>query len=473
MQRRHSDTEITYSQGTGEANHTPRNDAAIQIEAKPEGWLPDGIKPYHFKIITYSFPIATAMREAAETAIGLSDQPVPLIATATICNFGAELGINYKFTVEGIEDTYEIIEKRSLPAEWPVLSKTKEAIAITSSAIMGTYAAFCDSVLAYDFVHQLPASYEFTQSVNMTGWKILSGITAGFVGLGRLSGEGMATYQKSREMLAGVKPEYSNTFSGYVSPTAGFVLGVLGSCSDAVMTCTGMYEVFSITAMPAKIAVCGLSSINGVTDYCMNGTFVIECLDTFFGSFTPEDGQLPAYKDPKVIAALVLSLAAGGLLAFTYHGLAKEALVILLKALGIDLAAATTPVLEAFACGGASSYLINATGSVYPILYKAADKLGDSLTAIYNRVAAHRNTINIEMPDGFFENLESDEFLQMSDEEPASISADLFSIDDEDEEIAAPQHSARQNSFLFRLFQEGYDYHDEIAAVSAAENKRI
>jgi hypothetical protein len=471
MQSRDSGIEITIGQETGEPNHTPLNDTAIDDDAEPAGCLPNGVNPYHFKIMTYSFPIATAIREAAETAIELSNQPVPLMATATICNFGAELGINYKFTVEGIESTYEIIEKRGLPDEWPVLSKTKEAIAITSSAIMSTYAAFCDSVLAYDFVHQLPATYEFTQSVNMTGWKILSGITAGFVGLGRLTGEGMATYQKSREMLAGVKPEYSNTFSGYVSPTAGFVLGVFGSCSDAIMTCTGMYEVFSITAMPAKISLCALSSINGVTDYCMNGTFVIECLDTFFGSFTPEDGQLPAYQDPKVIAALVLSFAAGGLLAFTYHGLAKQALVALLKALGIDLAAATTPVLEAFACGGASSYLINATGSVYPLLYKAADKLGDSLTAIYNKVAANRNAINIEMPDGFFEQLETDTFLDMSDKEAEPIILDSSSSDDEDSEQTAP---ARQNSFLFRLFQEPYDYRNEINRDAyAAGTKRI
>src|SRR3990167_8231943 len=292
-------------------------------------------KAKHLKFAAYSFPIATAIREASETAIELQGQSPYFIAAVTASNFCAELSIDSRFTVEGIEYSYKILKKRKLPIDWPVLSKTKEAIAVTSSTLMGTYAAFCDSILSYDFVYQLPGRYAFTSHVNMTGWKALSGITAGFVGIGRLTGEGMATYRITRNILAGVKPEYSNTVSRYLSPTAGCALGVLGSCCDAVMTCTGMYDVFNITAMSTKITLGALSTVNGVTDYCMNGTFVIECLDTFFGSFTPANNATPCYKNPKAIAALTLSLSAGTLLAYTYQGMAKETLEKILAALGM------------------------------------------------------------------------------------------------------------------------------------------
>lgn len=491
MQARYEEDILEAGQVTGAAESAPLlDDIAAPHDNAPRcpgcvGCIGCGPKPEHFKYASYVFPIATAIREAAETAIGLLDKPAGFIAAATTCNFFAELGINSRFTIEGINDTYEIIMNRGIPTDWPVLTPAKEAAAVISSSIMGAYSAFSDSVLAYDFVKQLPADYEFTQSVNPTGWKALSGITAGFVGLGRLTAEGMATYKKAREVLAGERMEYSNQFSAYVSPTLGFTLGVLGSASDAVMTCTGLYDVFGITEMPAKIAICSLSSINGVTDYCMNGTFVIECLDAFFGAFTPEDGSLPLYKDPKVIAALALSLAAGGLLAFTYHALAKEALIVLLKALGVDFAAATTPVLEVFACGGASSYLINASGSIYPIFYKAADKLGDSLQSIYNRVAAEQRPerIDIEMPDGFFENQDQfdDLFWEFSDGEEA-VSLNLSDIEDELAPMdvstnASPaidtltdkilNLSERQKSLLFRFFSQPQDMVGDLAPAPA------
>lgn len=453
MQARREDVVIDLSQDPGQPDSIRENDNndLAPVNAEPSTSCRcgcGGINARHCKYAAYVLPVAAAVNEATQAAIDLIGNPPALIIAATACTAAVALSINSTFIHEGIEDAYKILKKRSLPApsaEWPALSHTKEIIAGTSSCAMSLYAGFCDSVLTYYFVHELPAKYAFTQSISMTGWKALSGITGGLVGMGILTGEGMATYKKTRQLLAGTQSKYANAFSSVVSPTAGFAIAALGSCNDAVITCTGMYDVFEIVSLPGRIAIGAASSVTGMTDYCMNGTYVIECLDTFFGSFTPEAGTAPVYQDPKTIAAFILSLAAGALLAYTYHGLTKDALMELLNVLGIDLESLTTPILETFACGGATSFLINATGSIFPIFYKAADIAGNGLRYIYNKI-----TFNHADNDDPLAELDASVHSQNETSEDGESESEVEFVD-------ARDHFPDEDDFVFH-FEESYDH---------------
>jgi hypothetical protein len=422
-------------QSAGQDIHAPTNDPVSVLQNENPGCIP---QEKHCKIAIYAIPVVSAGIEALQTLFDLDGKPAYFAYPVTLINALSAYGINKRFDVDGIEDTYQILKNRKIPAEWRPLSFGDEIAASVISAPLALYSAFASAAISYVFVLELPAKHAFTQSINMAGWKILSGTAGAFTCLGILSGEGMATYKKTRDIIAGVNSEYSNTFSSYVSPGLGGLLGVFSSTNDAIATFGGMRYVFDITS-PLGLATLGAASIvNGVTDYSTNGIFVIECLDEFFGSFTSEENN---HKNPKVISALTLSLAAGTLLAYAWHGLAKEALMESLEVLGVDLPSVTVPLVQALACGGATSTLINTAGNVYPWFYAAADKLSGALSSIYNRIAnsqcCQRQT---PIEDEFFA-----EFNQ-----PDAVVIDIDALPNSDEENPSTPSA-------YRLFSPSYD----------------
>ncbi|HTM64549.1 MAG TPA: hypothetical protein VL360_08665 [Gammaproteobacteria bacterium] len=410
------------------------------------------VRVIHIKRAAYSFPFGAALCEAAETAIDLSNQPLAIIIPATICNFGAALSINSKYNHEGIEDAFNVIEQRNIPADWPKLSKAKEITAATASIVMGSWAAFADSVLAYYFVNELREKYVFlNKNFSAPLWQAASDVTAAAVFLNITSGEGMATWKKVREVMAGVKPKYSNRASRYLTPTIGYTIAIFGSFNDGVMTCTGLYDVFEITSLAPRIITGAACSSIAFTDYFMNGAFVIECLDIFFGSFTPAEGETPAYKDSKIVSAFALSLLAGGLLAYTYHGITKEMMLELLETLGIDYASVTDPIIETLAYVGAASFFINSAGSVFPIFYKGVEVSQTAASAVSNALSSILDSVY-----NCCYGAKVRDFLDLSEDETANL------FNDEDFEVVveggdeytynSAEAKRRKERLLYNLF---------------------
>ncbi len=346
-----------------------------------------------------------------------------------------------KFTTPGIQKSFGIIKNRELPAKWHKLSKAKEITAAVTAVSFAAYSSFTDSVLGYFFLMELPATYNFTKSIDMGGWKVLSTVGAAYTFIGIFTSEGIATYKQARKLLGGIKPTYKNKASSIISPSLGFVLGTFNSINDSIATFGGMKYVFDITSTPALGTVLALSTINGVTDYSINGLWVIECLDDFIGSFTPAEGQSPAYTNKQVIAAFAMSLGAGSLLAYAWHSLSKAVVNETLSAVGINATYITDPLVEVLACGGATSNFVNGAGSIYPVLYKAAGAIGTVLTGIYNHMPSccraesdmvetdpllsDRAVSDMVETDPLLEQT-NEEFLQISGSEPEPYNDDVF-----------------------------------------------
>lgn len=440
-------------QSAGRDNSPPNNDTIIVIPpaAPVENELVDAPRsPSSCYVIAtkaagaaaFSIPLVNAGMEAVQTAIGLADRSAYFIGPVTTVNFFSALSINLKFTVPGITKSVSIIKNRQLPAKWHKLSTGKEIFAAGASVTLATYSAFTDSALGYFFIMELPAQYMFTNSINMTGWKVLAGIGAAYTGVGIFTSEGMATYKQTRKLLGGIKPTYKNKASAIISPSAGFVLGTFNSINDSIATFSGMVYVFDITSTPALGTVLALSSINGVTDYSINGLWIIEILDDFIGSFTPAEGVAPAYTRTQVVAAFAASIGAGTLLAYAWHSLAKTVMNETLASVGINATAITDPIVEVLACGGATSNLVNGAGSIYPVLYKAAGALGATLAGIYNCMPSWCQTETPEIAAdpllGFTnEELETNAFLDHSEGEAERIDVD----DNHDNFVDALDHA--------------------------------
>jgi hypothetical protein len=259
---------------------------------------------------------------------------------------------------------------------------------------MSIYSALCDGAVAFHYAHKLPNIYSFTTYVNMQAWKGASYGFGAVIGVGLLTGEGMATYRTTRELLAGSKTDYQNRVSRIVCPTLGFTIAVFSSINDGVLTCASIYDVFEITSLDAKIGVLCASSVNGATDYCMNGTFIIEVIKIILESAPT------AYKDPKKMAVFILALASGALAGYVYQGLAKEAMEEILEALGINYESVTATVItDVLACGGATGMVINAGGSLHPLISKGFDWICSGVGYVYTKITSCCRTPHYELID--------------------------------------------------------------------------
>lgn len=351
-----------------------------------------GVKAIHLKRVAYILPLAAAINEGVQTAVDMIGKPTALNATVTIINALGALCINDKFKNEGIDDSFQLCTQRGIPAEWPQLTTCKEVTAIGISSAAGTYSALCDGAVAFHYAHQFPNIYSITAYINMNGWKVGSVIFGGAIFANSAAGEGMATYRTTRELLAGTRTNYQNRASKIVCQTLGATIAVFGSINNGAQTCTSIYDVFGITSLDAKIGVLCASSVNGATDFCMNGTFVIDVIKIVLESAPT------AYKDPKKMTVFILALASGALAGYVYQGLCKEAIEEILEALGVNYeSVAATVVTDVLACGGATSMVINAGGGLHPFIRKGFDWVCSGVGYVYTKITSCCRTPHYEL----------------------------------------------------------------------------
>lgn len=337
-----------------------------QIQQQPD----DSSKLF---IVLLPIPVINALDEATEIALGMKEHPQALAGTVAGISFVVEVLVDAKFTIEGINDFIDIIRKRQFPENWVKLSTGRNAAAITLSVIISAWAAFADSIMAYYFVLELPERYAFLDALGPTGLSIMAGIIAAFSGIGVASSEGPETLKEIRNRLAGKEHKYSNRFSKFVSPVLGSVTGIFSSLNDWAASIIGMKSIFKISdpvGLGVLSAFCGLS---GVSDYSMNARINVKACDSFFGAFTSG-----AYKNPYKVVSLVTSIGVGGLLAYAWQGLAKNLLTQVGEVWGVN-PAISGPFVEVIACGSGSAYFLRSASSLYPVVLKAAEKVGSKI----------------------------------------------------------------------------------------------
>lgn len=415
-----------------------------------------GVKAIHLKRVAYILPLAAAINEGVQTATDMLGKPTALNATITIINALGALSINDKFKNDGIDDSFQICTQRGIPVEWPQLSTYKEVTAIGTSSAASIYSALCDGTVAFHYAHKLPNIYSFTASINMTAWKSASYGFGAVVGVGLLTGEGMATYRTTRELLAGTRTDYKSRASRIVCRSLGIPIAIFGSINDGALTCASIYDVFEISSYNVKIGVLCASSVNGATDYCMNGTFVIEVIKNVL------EGAPTAYNDPKKMTVFILALASGALAGYIYQGLCKEAMEEILEALGVNYESVTAPIVEGLACGGATNMVINAGGSLHPFIRKSFDWVCSGVGYVYTKITSCCRTPQYELienddnDDVQFDTADEDDVVSDSTPvQPRLVVTELHENDSgEDECDDAEFFDALTNDVYFQLSED-------------------
>ncbi len=387
----------------------------------------------------YSIPVVNAGLGSVKVALGLVEKHshYPFIAYVSGVNFLVMLGMNLRYTMDGIKGTVSYLRTRKTPANWVPISNAKSNAALTLALVTAVTKASTDAVLNRYFVTRLPIKFQFADSINIQGWEVFGWSMSGFTFVGTLASGGMAMYVKLRNIVfGGERSKYSNKFSHYVSPVIGTTLSLTYAVSNLGGTIVSVSSTFGITSGPGVAGVCALGMVNAVNSQFTNIPFNVNAVDKFLGSFTAAEGEKPAYKDPYTIVSFSFAIAAGGVIAYSSRALTKALLNHSLETLGVNCSTITDPIVDGISDTTIASNLLWVGGALTPLFYDITTGAVSALSKCCQR----RETVEV-----------------MEEVEPLIVEADTANDDTTEIDLEAPRDpsaSPKLEGAQYRLFQQ-------------------
>jgi hypothetical protein len=204
---------------------------------------------------------------------------------------------------------------------------------------------------------------------------------SGFTFVGTLTSGGMAMYVKLRNIVFGnKKPEYSNRFSRYASPVIGTTLSLTYAVSNLSGTIVSITSTFGITSTPGIAGVCALGLVNVVNGQFTNLPFNVNAVDKLCGTFTPKEGELPAYKNPYTVVSFSFAIAAAGFIGYSSRELTRVLLNHSLETLGVNCSSITDPIVEGISDTTILCNVLWVGGALTPLFYDAATGIVNALS---------------------------------------------------------------------------------------------
>lgn len=361
---------------------------------------------------TYSIPVVNAGLGSVKVALGLVEKhsSYPFIASISGVNFLVMLGMNLRYTMDGIKGTLAYLRFRTVPSGWSEISTSKNSLALAMTFVTAISKAGTDAILNRYFVMRLPVKFKFTDAINMTGWAAFGWTMSGFTFVGTLTSGGMAMYVKLRNIVFGnKKPEYSNKFSRYASPIIGTTLSLTYAVSNLSGTIVSVTSTFGITSTPGVAGVCALGLVNVINGQFTNLPFNVNAVDKFCGAFTPKEGELPAYKNPYTIVSFSFAVAAAGLIGYSSRELTRVLLNHSLETLGINCSSVTDPIVEGISDTTILCNILWVGGALTPLFYDAATGIVNTLSNCCHRSQFDEDVHEVESLISTDENIENDD----------------------------------------------------------------
>lgn len=417
-----------------------------------------------WRFVMYTFPVADALFDATQTCIGLSQGSWGFNAPVSLINFFSTFGLNAKFGVTGTEDLVFVIKNirhPKIPPQWNEredhsiderlagLSRGHEISAFVIASLMTGLAAIADSVQCYFFLEELPKELGFENSPYFykTPWKVFGSVVAALEALSVITGEGIASWKETRNLMAGVRREYRTMAGKYIGRGLGVPLGLGDSVRDGLLSYIGIMYIFDFENIPAKVFVGIWGGITGVCNYSTNGPNIIDHFDRFFGSFVADDEGIVQAKDAKNIISFLLSGVAGGLFGYAQHKMIEEEVSKLTASLNLEVPLAVTVL--AYWCY--ASITVNSTGNLFDLMYLLVNTSQHGAEWLYNKIGCGSCCTSKEDKDFFDDSLLGDyaEIIDLDDLE------DFMVVVDSPDNHNAATRNAEQNRSLRSTSQPG------------------
>lgn len=342
----------------------------------------DEAEPYpKNRLILSLLVLFSAMAETGMNAVDMHSKAysTPVLLFTSILYFFSSLGLKRKFTIDGLEDTYQIIRDRSLPADWSSLSVKRNLIAGGLSAITISCVLYNDVALTIKNFHEMPSVYKFEPSIHMIPWDISCIVLSSVFGANMIFGEGKETFRTLREAFSNKERRYSNNVSKYIGFPVSIVLSLSSATLDTLSSFTNINKIYSVSSLSVKFCTGPFSLLNGISDFCMTGQYGIYSIDQFLGSF----GKYTEISW-KQAAAFSGAALASGWLSYTSIALTTEILNTILIDTGMHnvpyLASIGVPLFTA--CLTTQGFVVN-TAAILDFSYEIVKRTTNTAGCLY------------------------------------------------------------------------------------------
>lgn len=340
------------------------------------------IRCIHKGKLLWAIPCINGVNQMAQTSMSLTKAnfSLSILMALSMLSFATSMVMTGRFTIDGIQETYEILKNREIPDDWPELSKRKRKLAIGMGALVAAYVVLTDSILSYYYIDSLPEEYKFQKKVNEY-WKILCVFIASITGITTAFGEGIETIIAMQELLGDNELTYTNKLNKFLSLTIGISSGFFGAVQDSIFSFRGMKTVFSINSLPKIAIIASLSSFNGIADFSLNGRFNIKNINRFIDSFYQDRPNI------KNILAFMLSAGMASFMAFVIKNLSRKFWDDISSDFEIESYTTINTIADVVSYGAATNEFIVDTGAFYPVSYFIITKIENAFNHVYEKIS--------------------------------------------------------------------------------------
>ena len=345
--------------------------------------------------LAYIIPAFYALIDASQTAMGTKNNNRNFAITLIALTYITSLSYIATFTIEKMKTAHRLFSKNK-PEEWVELPRGKHYLATGLALTLSTYVIFSESMQAYFFVDSIPAEYKFETPPR---WNLLNVFMTIIAAINILFSEGLNNYFETRRLLSGKPFHYANSYSYYVSPTAGALLGGIGTLNRVLTSLVGIAAVLKLKKSPRLYALLTVSMLNGISDFAQNGKYVRDSMDDVFKQVVPF--RLPTLK---ASISATLALAAAGTVAIASQELTRDLADSMAELFEIKPSSRPNTVFDTFAWANATADTVVGGFCLYDPSKWVVDKLANLLNGIYisvaKRHAIHRSIVRQVNHDG-------------------------------------------------------------------------
>lgn len=417
--------------------------------------------------IAFMAPVSSALNEAAYTAMSVyaSENVDPknhvksqnvsiyvLVFTSGI-TFLSSFQYNNRFRSSNTALLLKIARSRKPPQDWPVLSKTKEWLALLIALVPISWAAMTESSQTYFSLGETYRDYQIDRYVNAIAWKTIKSFFSFCSGLNAIFGA-VEIWRILRSYFAGKQPHGNHATKEMQSKLSYFLtiplsaLNGLNALQNGIYILIAIESDFDTRSLWQRSIIGSACLLTVIGNLCTEGPFVINFAERIYNYL-----KLRKVEPIKMITALS-TVATSATLAYYTRFLVEEFYNHVAQDYDFDGTPHLTQVFNYLSWILALQQILSNTASLYDIVDNLVNSVINSFKKLYQNLHAYLCSPSKDIENKFL----------LNDEKEVMIELDVL----EDDQVVVPE-SMHQDYRSFSSNPNGLFHHAETLPVTTYE----